>query len=68
MESGSARKQFLNIDRGFERSRVEEELMSAAYEWAVPILRQPLPAAMAAKRKPGKTANQPQPATGGGCT
>jgi len=47
---------------------VEEELMSAAYEWAVPILRQPLPAAMAAKRKPGKTANQPQPATGGGCT
>jgi hypothetical protein len=29
------------IARGFERSRLEEQLVAAAYELAVPIVRQP---------------------------
>ena len=43
MESAQVRtKQLLNLQRGFERSRLEEQLVATAYERAVPICRQPL--------------------------
>ena len=43
MERAQVRtKQLLNLQRGFERSRLEEQLVATAYERAVPIRRQPL--------------------------
>jgi hypothetical protein len=36
-------RQLLNLQRGFERSRLEDVLVAAAYEWALPIRRQALP-------------------------
>ena len=36
-------RQLLNLQRGFERSRREDQLVAAAYEWALPIQRQALP-------------------------
>jgi hypothetical protein len=36
-------RQLLNLQRGFERSRLEDQLVAAAYEWAFPIRRQVLP-------------------------
>jgi hypothetical protein len=36
-------RQLLNLQRGFERSRLEDQLVAAAYELALPIRRQPLP-------------------------
>jgi hypothetical protein len=35
-------KQLPPLQRGFERSRLEEQLVVTAYELAVPIYRQPL--------------------------
>ena len=37
-------RQLLNLQRGFERSRLEDQLVAAAYELALPIRRQALPA------------------------
>ena len=36
-------RQLLNLQRGFERSRLEDQLVAAAYESALPIRRQALP-------------------------
>ncbi len=36
-------RQLLNLQRGFERSRLEDQLVAAAYELALPIRRQALP-------------------------
>ena len=49
MEGVDARKQSLNMARGFERSRLEDELMTAAYEWAAP-----LPRRRCSPREPGE--------------
>ena len=32
----------LDIARSFERSRLEDQLVAAAYEWTVPLVRRPL--------------------------
>jgi hypothetical protein len=42
-------RQLLNLQRGFERSRLEDQLVAAAYEWALPIRRQALPPAQHAQ-------------------
>jgi hypothetical protein len=34
----------LSLQRAFERSRLEEQLVTTAYELAVPLRRQPVPA------------------------
>jgi hypothetical protein len=36
-------RQLLNLQRGFERSRLEGQLIAAAYESALPIRRQAIP-------------------------
>ena len=36
-------RQLLNLQRGFERSRLEDQLVAAAYELALPIQRYALP-------------------------
>jgi hypothetical protein len=36
-------RQLLKLQRGFERSRLEDQLIAAAYEWALPLQRQALP-------------------------
>jgi hypothetical protein len=36
-------RQPLNLQRGFERSRLEDQLVATAYEWALPVRRQALP-------------------------
>ncbi len=36
-------RRLLNLQRGFERSRLEDQLVAAAYEVALPLRRQALP-------------------------
>jgi hypothetical protein len=59
-------RQLPPLRRGFERSRLEEQLVAAAYELAVPIRRRSL---SASRRSQGDDARQNQPATvkGGLC-
>jgi len=57
-------KQFLNLRRGFECSRLEDQLIAAAYEWALPIRRQSLPTA-SRTRQVEVSKDQPSTATGG---
>jgi len=57
-------RQLPPLQRGFERSRLEEQLIATAYELAVPIRRQSLPAP---QRPQGSAARQDQlPARTGG--
>jgi hypothetical protein len=65
MERAQVRtRQLLNLQRGFERSRLEDQLVAVAYEWALPIQRQALPTT---PRTPQDEIpkDQPSTATGG---
>jgi hypothetical protein len=53
-------RQLLNLRRGFERSRLEDQLVAAAYEWALPIRRQALPTT---RRAPAEGVPTDQPST-----
>jgi hypothetical protein len=66
MESPSVRKKRLaRVERVSERSRLEEELLVAAYEFACPLVRQRLGSAGKAKVKSVTTACHNQTAAGG---
>ena len=57
-------RQLPPLQRGFERSRLEQQLVATAYELAVPIRRQLL---SAPQRSPGDESQQdPPPASTGG--
>jgi hypothetical protein len=53
------RRQPPNTERGFERSRLEDQLLAAAYELALPLLRRPLPGGRA-----GNSRHESTPAEG----
>jgi hypothetical protein len=53
-------RQLPPVQRGFERSRLETQLIATAYELAVPIRRQALPAP---QRCPAEEVPQDPPAT-----
>ena len=52
--------QLLHLQRGFERSRLEEQLVATAYELAVPLRRQSLSAPQRAR---GDAVQKDPPAT-----
>jgi hypothetical protein len=54
----------LSLQRHFERSRLEEHLVTAAYERAAPLRRQPVPAPRSPHRD--KSPDCPSPVTSGG--
>ena len=61
----------LGITRGFERSRLEDELVAAAYELTVPLARRPLSSPLHADRPemPGVAGDQRKsPRSAGGFT
>jgi hypothetical protein len=65
MEPAQVRtNQLLNLQRGFERSRLEEQLVATAYERAVPIHRQPLSTPQCSQAD--DTREQQPPASQGG--
>ncbi len=53
-------RRLLNLQRGFERSRLEDQLVAAAYESALPIRRQALPTT---QRAPEEEVPNDQPST-----
>jgi hypothetical protein len=53
-------RQRVSLQRGFERSRLEDQLVAAAYEWALPIRRQALPTT---QRAPEEEVPKDQPST-----
>jgi hypothetical protein len=57
----------LQITRGFERSRLDELLLAAAYELAAPVVRRllPQPASAGRKGKTDKVDRNPSRANGG---
>jgi hypothetical protein len=57
-------RQLVNLQRGFERSRLEDQLVAAAYEWALPIRRQALPTMQSAQEEEVPT-DQPSIPHGG---
>ena len=46
-------KPSLLVSRDFERSRLDEQLLAAAYELVSPVIRRPLPGEATASRQPG---------------
>jgi hypothetical protein len=43
----------LHVSRDFERSRLDEQLLAAAYELATPVIRRPLPDEATTTRQAG---------------
>ncbi len=65
MDRAHARtKRTLRVQRAFERSRLEEHLIAAAYELAVPPLRRARPAVQRSATN-GSPPSQPLPLAGG---
>jgi hypothetical protein len=61
----------LGIARGFERSRLEDQLVAAAYELTVPLVRRPLSSQWHAERPEmpaGAEAQRKWPRSAGGIT
>ena len=65
MERAQVRtRQLLNLQRGFERSRLEDQLVAAAYELALPIQRCSVPTTQRT-RHDEVPKDQPSTANGG---
>jgi hypothetical protein len=56
----------LKLERICERSRLEEQVLAAAYELATPLLRRPIPDTASGRRPaPAPQADRPQRQAGG---
>ena len=59
----------LKLERSYEISRLEEEVIAAAYELATPLLRRPIPRPTISGRQPAPTpvpqADRPRRQAGG---
>jgi hypothetical protein len=65
MERARARtKRTVRLQRDFERSRLEDDLVATAYEVAVPVQRRPLSSTRRRATNPSLPSQQP-PLTGG---
>jgi len=56
----------LKLERSCERSRLEEQVLAAAYELAIPLLRRPIPDTASGRRPaPAPQADRPRRQAGG---